>query len=167
MNAPPFPYTLASHHAVTAAHEYAHGWQWWLGCLTIHAQPLGDWLNEGIAHYVGHQALIRQGVMTAETARTFQLNSAVYTGEADVPLQSLEQAQGLWPGHVGYLAVELLVSRSPHGRLSLRNVCQSAGAGGSTEQAFQEAMGLSRAEFYEQFPAYLDGLRNGMATPIP
>jgi hypothetical protein len=167
MNAPPFPYTAASHHGVTAAHEYAHGWQWWLGCLTIHERPLGDWLNEGIAHYVGHQAFIRSGLMTAEAVRTFQVNAAIATGEAEAPLQSLEDAQGLWPGHVGYLAVELLASRSPHGLLAVREVCQGVAAGEAADEAFENSMGITRADFYAQFPSYLAGLRSGMATPIP
>ena len=59
-----------------AAHEYTHAWQYSLGCLDIHHQPLGDWLNEGIAEYVAYDAYIRQGFMAADQVREFQLNSA-------------------------------------------------------------------------------------------
>jgi hypothetical protein len=79
----------------------------------------------------------------------------------------LEQTQGLWPGHIGYLAVELLASRSPRGLLSLRDVCQGVAAGLAVDQAFLAAMGISKADFYAEFPAYIDDLRSGVATPVP
>lgn len=165
INGPPDPYPLTNHHLVTAAHEYTHAWQWSLGCLTIHNQPLGDWLNEGIAHYVSHDSLIRNGYMTTDAVRTFQLNSAIYAGEADVPLESLEgPGSPLWPGHIGYLAVEKLVSGSSLGPLSVRRVCEQIRNGLSVNQAFENAFGVTKSNFYATFPAYIDSLR-GTSTP--
>lgn len=164
INEPPYPYNLTIHHLSTAAHEYSHGWQWSLGCITIHCQPLGDWLNEGIAGYVGADALIRNGTLTAGDVRDFQLSSAIYTGEANVPLESLEQANGLWPGHIGYLAVERLVTYYAGTPLSLRTLCQKVGQGESVDQAFQEVFGISKDEFYQAFPAYIGQLTG---TPAP
>lgn len=33
------------------AHEYAHAWQNSIGCISLHDQRMGFWLNEGIAEY--------------------------------------------------------------------------------------------------------------------
>ena len=156
----PPPYTLPLHHQTTAAHEYAHGWQWYLGCLDIHSQPLGDWMNEGIAHYVGHASFIRNGILSADEVRDFQLSSAIFTGEADVPLESLEMSQGLWPGHVGYLAIEFLVSESLSGQMAIRTLCEDVGNGISVDQAFADVFGMTKAYFYETaWPQYFDDLK--------
>lgn len=162
VDTPPPPYTLPLHHQTTAAHEYAHGWQWYLGCLDIHSQPLGDWMNEGIAHYIGHASFLRNGLMSADEVRDFQLSSAIFTGEADVPLESLEMSQGLWPGHVGYLAIEFLVLESSSGPMAIRTICEDVGNGVSVDQAFADAFGMTKAYFYETaWPQYFDDLKGG------
>jgi hypothetical protein len=158
---PPLPYTLTLHHQTTAAHEYAHGWQWYLGCLDIHSQPLGDWMNEGIAHYIGHAPFVRNGIMSADEVRDFQLSSAIFTGEADVPLESLEMSQGLWPGHVGYLAIEFLAAESLSGPMSIRTICEDVGNGISVDQAFYDVFGMTKEYFYETaWPQYFEDIKS-------
>jgi hypothetical protein len=39
-------------------HEYTHVWQSSLGAIDIHWQPLGNWINEGVAEYVAFNAII-------------------------------------------------------------------------------------------------------------
>ena len=138
-----------------AAHEYTHVWAWSLGGLDIHSQPLGDWLNEGLAEYVGYETFIRSGEMRRSDVHAFQLSSAIYAGEASRCLESLERrATGdPWPGHIGYIAVEKLVAESPNGIRSLRIVNQEARHGLDT--AFERAFGMSKREFYDTFPDYL------------
>ena len=137
-----------------AAHEYAHGWAWSLGGLDIHSQPLGDWLNEGLAEYVGHEPFIRSGEMRRSDVHAFQLGAAIYSGAASRCLESLERATGgIWPGDIGYIAVEKLVAESPNGIRSLRIVNQQARHGFDT--AFEGAFGMSKREFYDTFPDYL------------
>jgi hypothetical protein len=154
----PGPWTGEVNLAKIAAHEYGHGWQATLGCLTIHDQPLGNWMNEGIAEYVAYDTYIRNGAMTTAAVRTFQLDSAIATGEVGVPLQSLEDpSSSPWPGHIGYLAIEKLVLDSSN--MAIRTVCEQVEGGLSVDDAFQAAFGVSKAGFYAAFPEYIDGLR--------
>ena len=142
------PRGTADHRLRTAAHEYAHAWQSSLGCLTIHYQPLGDWLNEGLAEYVAHRSMVRAGVANANAVRDLQLSAAASTAEADVPLGSLESSQGIWPGHIGYLAVEYLVALAPEGPLAVRTICEEVARGASVDEAFEHAFGISKIDFY-------------------
>lgn len=158
----------------TAAHEYAHGWQNSLGCITKFGQLLPGWMNEGIAEYVGYRAVIRAREATAEIARSSELSAAVYTGEAARGLETLEVpgSYSIWVGHIGYLAVELLASNSPLGPLSVRGVCEAAAAArgfesptpfdatdSAVDDAFRRAFGMDRKELYRRFPAYLESLK--------
>ena len=146
----------------TAAHEYAHVWQNYLGCLTISYQPLGFWLNEGIASYVGYQAQIDAGMLSRAQVHQFMYNSALFTGQLNYSLQSLaSNFAPVWPGHVGYLAVSNLISNSPNGYQSVRLICSRVASGQSFDQAFQSSFGLSPDAFYNQFTA------SPVAPPLP
>ena len=138
----------------TAAHEYVHAWAWSLGALSIHSS-LGDWLNEGLAEYLGYEPFIRRGEMRRSDVHAHMLSSAIHTGQASRCLGWLEQSFDfdLWPGHIGYIAVEKLVAESPNGIRSLRIVNQQARRGLDT--AFERAFGTSKREFYDTFPDYL------------
>jgi hypothetical protein len=140
-----------------AAHTYVHAWQNELGCLSLQNEPLGDWLTEGTAEYIAFQAFIRKGQIDAAEVQRFQLEASLYTGEAYKSLDSLEHSQELWPVHVGYLAVESLVSSA--GATSLGTVCEAAASGSSFDEAFQKAFGMSKESFYASFPDYMDSLR--------
>ena len=140
----------------TVVHEYTHGWAWSLGGLYIHSQPLGDWLNEGLAEYVGYGTFIRSGEMRRSDVHAHMLGSAINDGQASRCLEYLETSNmrdSLWPGHIGYIAVEKLVAESPNGIRSLRIVNQQARHGLDT--AFEGAFGMSKREFYDTFPDYL------------
>ena len=139
------------------AHEYAHAWQNALGCLSFHNQPLGDWLNEGIAGYIAFQVLISANSTNAAQVRQFMKSAAQNSGQADIPLQSLETNSPVWPGEIGYLAVERLVDQAPGGVQSLANVCTKVGSGSSADEAFEQAFGISKANFY-------DGVSGGQLT---
>ena len=152
------PYPLWSADLQTkavAVHEYTHGWAWSLGGLNIQWQPLGDWLNEGLATYISWEPFIRSGEMRRSDVHAHMLSSAIHTGQASRCLGWLEQSFDfdLWPGHIGYIAVEKLVAESPNGIRSLRIVNQQARHGLDT--AFERAFGTSKREFYDTFPDYL------------
>ena len=136
-----------------AAHEYTHGWAWSLRGLDIHSQPLGDWLNEGLAEYLGYEPFIRRREMPRSDVQAHMLGAAIQNGSASRCLESLERAGGMWPGEIGYIAVEKLVAESPNGIRSLRIVNQQARHGFDT--AFEGAFGMSKREFYDTFPDYL------------
>lgn len=146
----------------SAAHEYAHGWAWSLGALTINSQPLGDWMNEGIAEFVAYSSEANGGNLAMPDADAFELSSAIITGEATRCLSSLENSNqagtGLWPGHIGYVAIKALVARSQYGILAIRRVNEDIGTGMTFDQAFQDAFGISKQDFYASFPAYVASL---------
>ena len=155
-------WTVQANKEKTAAHEYVHAWQWSLGGLTPTSQPLGDWLNEGLAEYVAYSTMIRAGSMREADVDAFVLSSAIATGQAGRCLSALESSNlsgaGLWPGHIGSIAVKRLVTQSPNGIRSLRIVNAEIGAGRTLDQAFQQAFGTSKQQFYDSFPAYLASL---------
>lgn len=143
-------WSVSANKEKTAAHEYTHGWAWSLGGITIHSQPLGDWLNGGLAEYIAYSTMISLGKMQMTDVDAFMLSSAIYTGEAARCLSFLENSNmsgaGLWPGHTGYLAVKALVTNSTNGILSIRIVNQDIGVGMTFDQAFQHAFGNYQAE---------------------
>jgi hypothetical protein len=143
---------------VSSGHEYTHTWQESMGCISYYNHKLPNWMNEGIASIVPSTSLIRTGVFNDQVVRYQQYYGAKSTGEFSVPLE-LVDATNIWPGHVGYLAVEYLVSRSPSGLLSLRTVCESVAAGSTLDQAFQRAFGQSKDDLYRDFPTYLQNLK--------
>ncbi len=141
-----------------AAHEYVHAWAWSLGALGMQSW-LGDWLNEGLAEYLGYEPFIRRREMRRSDVHAHMLSSAVQTGQASRCLEWLErsnQTDNLWPGHIGYIAVEKLVAESPNGIRSLRIVNQQARHGFDT--AFERAFGISKGAFYDAFPDYLGSI---------
>ncbi len=153
-------WTTRTDNIKTVVHEYAHGWQAYLGAMSIYQQPLGDWLNEGIAEYVAYNAIADAGLASltdiarhqANAARGAQLDSALIVfGNTNSPA---------WAGHVGYFAVSWLVENSPNGAMSIRILAEDIKAGRSTRQAFAHAFGLTLDSFYEQF----DPLRTRMRS---
>jgi hypothetical protein len=145
----PSPYwTLQVDKWRTAAHEYTHAWQNSLGCLYKNNQPLGDWLNEGIADYVGHHALVSAGIMNSSLISEDIKGKAKNAGQTDIPLQTFESDPPTWPGHIGYLAVDWLVNQSPVGIQSLANICTLVASGNSGDDAFEQAFGIAKADFY-------------------
>ena len=143
-----------------SAHEYTHGWAWSLAGGGDAYHSLGDWLSEGLADYLAYEPFIRSGEIRRSDVYARQLSAAIGSGEASRCLEYLErvyqrpnQTDKLWPGHIGYIAVEKLVAESANGIRSLRIVNQQARHGFDT--AFERAFGTSKREFYDTFPDYL------------
>jgi hypothetical protein len=107
-------------------------------------------MNEGIANYVAYQALGMAGHVKLEDVKRSLINTASFSGEAITPLQDLERSSTVWPGHIGYLAIDHLAVRAPNGPTSIRTVCERVAAGSSVDQAFENAFGVTKAEFYRK-----------------
>ena len=140
-----------------AAHEYVHGWEWSLGGSDLSLNVLGSWLSEGVAEYIASETFISRGEMRRSAVHDQHLRYAMNDGSASRCLESLETAIrhiGVWPGNIGYIAVERLVAQSPNGIRSLRIVSQEARSGG-LDAAFERAFGISKRAFYDAFPDYL------------
>lgn len=147
-------WTQLADHQKVVVHEYTHIWQSNLGCLNISVQPLGFWLNEGLAEFVANEAMFKQGSMKRADVRQFILESANNTGELSVPLREFGgTTAALWPGRVGYLAVDYLVSRAPAGIGAVRIICEQVAAGATTAAAFRTAFGVDMESFYTDFEA--------------
>lgn len=133
-------------------HEYIHGWQAYLGAMSIYRQPLGNWVQEGIAEYVAYSAMEKMGLLTHSDVLSFQTSASVATGELAQTLESLgTTSTSVWPGHIGYLAIDWLVDESPHGLTSLRILTDRIAAGDTTAQAFKTAFDIDLDDFYAQF----------------
>ena len=128
-----------------------------MGGISLFSQPLGGWLNEGLAEYIDYAAFINAGEMLTSDVRARHLRFAMNDGSASRCLASQEYLgrayAGPWPGNIGYVAVEALVAQSPNGILSLRIVNQEASRG--LDAAFLSAFEISKQEFYSTFPDYL------------
>ena len=110
-------------------------------------------MTEGMAEYVAYEAMIKRGSMRRADVQDFMLSSARYTGALARPLQDFGGTgeYPLWPGHVGYVALDRLVPNAPKGILALRTVCEAVGGGASFQSAFLTAFGVSVDDFYTQF----------------
>ncbi|GAB3454063.1 hypothetical protein GCM10027321_04930 [Massilia terrae] len=147
-------WTQLADHQKVVVHEYTHAWQSSLGCLSISVQPLGFWINEGLAEFVANEAMFAQGSMSRADVRQFMLQSADYTGELGMPLRQLGgTSAAVWPGHIGYLAIDYLVGRAPAGIGAVRILCEQVAAGATTAAAFRTAFGVDMDSFYTDFEA--------------
>ena len=141
----------------TTVHEYAHIWQHHLGCISKFHQPLGNWLNEGIAQYVAFEAMTRTGQLTLNRPQVIDLllSEAVSSGALSRPLQDFAEGAirdiGIWPGNAGFLALHRIMPPAIAGIVSLRTVCQEVAAGASVPEAVETAFGMSLDDLYADF----------------
>lgn len=149
-------------HIKTMSHEYVHAWQSSLGCLSNQYQPFGFWMSEGIAEYTAYQPLIQHGIIDKDVVKRFMLSSAEFTGESYDPLQSFEPTNRkvwIWPGHIGYIAIDYLISETKVEPIALRFICEQTMPGMSAERAFKNVFGISKQDFYLKFADYIKTLK--------
>ena len=106
-------------------------------------------MNEGIAEYVAYHALVFAGFTDNTTVSEFMKSAARRSGEADVPLASLEDNSPVWPGHIGYLALEWLIGQTTLGGEPLGTLCTLVASRVSVDAAFEQVFGITRNQFYE------------------
>ena len=135
-------WSLETEHLFVVVHEYTHGWHHALGCATQFWQPLGDWLMEGMASFVGYAPLIDEGRVSQARVDNFMVESAEYLGLFEYPLWAFERSPpGLWAGHYGYIAVRQAVEAAPNGSLAVREICEEIADGALLSDAFEAAFG--------------------------
>lgn len=140
---------------IIPAHEFIHAWQYSLGCISLNYQPFGDWMNEGIAHYLAHQMMIKNGILKQNIIEQSMIQGASVMGQMSAPLRDyFGPGSEIWPGHIGYFAVKFLVENSSTGIQSLKIVCEDVAKGVDCEQAFKQNFGLELEEFYSQFESF-------------
>lgn len=150
----------ATDNAKVAAHEYTHAWQSNLGGMTFYEQELGNWMNEGIAEYIAYRSVSRAGRLDWEDAMAFMIRAS-RGPETDHPLEAFGTTRSpAWAGHVGFLAIDWLVSESPGGLMALRIAATEVSQGRSQAQAFRAAFGLELKDFYQQFEVWRGVIRS-------
>lgn len=142
-------WTVRSDSMKTVAHEYAHIWHGHLGAISGVYQPLPGWINEGLAEYLGYRVMAEAGDIKWDDSRPFVLNGALQD-QLRTPLDKVD----VWPGHVGFVAIDWLVDTSPNGLMSLRILGEEVGKGTRVDAAFRKAFGLELSDFYAQFEAW-------------
>lgn len=147
---------LSAEHRKTMAHEYAHHWQFRLGCIYYVGAdvPQPRWFLEGSAEWVGYSTIENGGINAEGLARW-----AAHVLQNDTtPLASYERTfSGYDPYSVGRIAVARLVDRA--GAESIRTFCADIGVGQPWRDAFPRAFGLTVPEFYDDFERYRAGFR--------
>ena len=159
-------WTVEADHWKTAVHEYTHAWHHHLGCTSKHSRPLGGWIQEGTAEFVAFEAMIESGEMDRSEVMGVMLSRAQGSGELSRPLQDLVKGvTGMWPGHVGFLALHRLVPSAPDGILALRTLCEEFESGSTLPEAFETAFGVSLDDFYADFEVYREKLISPVTPP--
>ena len=150
------PWTLEVDAWDTVVHEYAHLWNYHLGCLSKPRQPLGNWLVEGMAQFIANETFIKRGDMQRADVDYITFESA--RGLFDRPLRNVAEGSvrdlPQHPGRIGALALSRLVPSAPNGMLSLRTICEEVAAGATVPEAFETAFGVSLEDFYADFEEY-------------
>ena len=85
------------------------------------------------------------------------------------PLQVVQNT--VWSGHVGFLAIDWLVSEAPQGSMSLRTIATEIADGKPLQTAFRSAFNIELDDFYAQFEAWrlaiMDDPRGALANRPP
>ena len=166
-HSPATPWTHEASKKSTAVHEYTHGWHHSIGCATIFWQPLGAWMNEGTANYVAFTAMARTGEIEADIFADM-LGAAFETGQMSWPLQEFGAVTSpIWPGHIGYVALNRLLETAPEGILALRTICEEVVAGAPVPAAFNTAFGVPLDQFYDEFDLWRQEYPDSIVTWFP
>jgi hypothetical protein len=146
-------WTQADDNKKFIVHEYTHAWS------TLLARNAGVpwWMDEGFAEYLAYSSMITAGRMKKADVDYFLAFGAQASNELSKPLRQYEQGN-IWPGHVGYLAADWLVSSSSDGRESIRIFYAGRGKGQSVKKSFRNAFGLDLGKFYEAFETWRPSL---------
>ena len=176
-------------HRRDSAHEYAHAWQGALGCGGGgHGDPLGRWLSEGMAEYIGWNSLVAVGLVTEEEFLSYVVQSVSWDANHDPATPDFaawESDDGQTFGSQGYFYSLLATTRLVNeygGPMVLRDLCEETArlshASGfpywpNMAVAF-ENLGIDRGAFYADMAEYFDrvatldsGVQWAPSEPLP
>ncbi len=141
-------------------HEYIHVWQYNKGCI----DGSRGWITEGVAEWVAHEPQIAAGKVTREAERSFFREAVIQSGQTTLTNLTI------WPGHIGYLALDqLMTGKQPS---VIAEFCKKMQAHFGVELAFQDAFGTSLAGFEASFkveapPPAISGKLSSNSGTIP
>ena len=146
-------------------HEYTHVVQQELAGERGTA-PL--WIDEGIAEYVGYQAVIDAGLVSAADVEAYNAANVVFGPDlpplSDVELPWDYQSQPSNIYGLSYLAVKQLVGDRP---TAIRRYYERLGDGVSWRAAFRSAFRINPDDFYQAFEAARLDIEAPEGTPAP
>jgi hypothetical protein len=130
-------------------HEFVHFMQ---EVLVDGGEPGPLWIDEGIADYLGYQAVIDAGWVSAEDVEQYQLSTVVY-GPALPKLEDVEDPDSYQnePAAIyglASLAIERLVDGDLH---RVANYYNRLGAGADWKAAFRTSFKIAPDTFYDEF----------------
>jgi hypothetical protein len=132
-------------------HEYVHAWQ---GTLTKKGLSGVRWIDEGIAEFIAFDTMVAAGLMEQSDVDHYLIVTAKNSDGLSRPLKSYSSIRDVWPGEVGAIAIDWLVSESTEGRKSTRKFAEQLGQGKKMSVAFNSSFGMKLEKFYEHFELY-------------
>ncbi len=132
-------------------HEYMHVVQ---QELAGERSDIPLWIEEGVAEYVGFQAVIDAGLVSAEDVETYNAAQVTF-GPVLPPLADVERPRDFQsqPANVyglSYIAIKQLVGDRPS---SINRYYERLAAGVNWRAAFQSAFRINPSDFYQEFEA--------------
>jgi hypothetical protein len=112
------------------------------------------WIDEGIAEYVGFQAVIEAGLVSAQDVEDYNALQVVFADTLP-PLSELErpsdfQSQSASVYGLAYLAIKQLIGDRPE---SIERYYERIASGTNWRAAFQSAFRVNPRAFYREFEA--------------
>ncbi len=147
-------------HLKVTAHEYTHVWTFdpgGSGCMQGAAGGYlsARWLLEGIAEYLAHAMLVRDGFLTQQT-----MDARIASARLNpVSVRTLETDN--WPRDASdtygasMAAMDLLLRDT--GVAAFTTYCANVAMGTDWHVAFAQTFGVSVPEFYAHFDRWLAG----------
>ena len=147
-------------------HEYIHAYQYYHSRTRYDYLPA--WMIEGMAEYLGFDAVIRRGLVDADDVHAYNAWAVGYLGDIP-PLQEMQADESFYPVYgaynLGYLAVaHLMEGREPK---ELDRLLKGMRSGNGWKTVFADVFGITVAEFYESFAAEREALELPAEIPVP
>jgi hypothetical protein len=141
----------------TVIHEYVHIYQF--DALGDSEESAPMWLIEGMAEYLGFDAMERLGVVDHDAIVDYQAWAVLSSG---YEVEHLEDVESVWDYQsaegpvysLSYLAVSRLFGELPSP--GLERYIEEIQDGATWQEAFPDAFGVEADEFYAEFDAWME-----------
>jgi hypothetical protein len=139
-------------------HEYVHAWQRELGCISA----LGNLTKEGMAEFLAWEAMIERGDTNRSDVLTSVLGAAQSGGGLDRSLSELQSSFDVWPGHVGYLVMDVVSRQASTGVRALRTICEGLAAGSTEPEILASGLGIGYSDLEEWYDSWRQAFLAGL-----
>jgi hypothetical protein len=147
-----------------AAHERFHNLQSHTGCLPGGFQ-VDQWLTEGAAEYFGYTAAVWAGLLPGPLAARVLTDGRGRSSGVQLSVFELQVPGGPLDYGMIAAAVGFLLEGRP--ATTWTDYCKARGEGLEWRAAFQRAFGMTTAEFYTKWEAWVAAVPPATPTPTP